>query len=143
MGQTALKPALKCLLDLPIDQLLLRVGRAIHIRGGLLLAALLDEANDRVAGRYLALAGCEREGRVAFPIEQRSDVQVPVGAIEVLGQRPRLPGLRAGVLLGTRPDQVKHVPLVLVLQIAQVEARLVLGLPVVAAHSAPPTATLI
>ena len=46
VSQTALKPTLLRLLDLPIDQLLLRVGRAVQIRASLLLAALLDEADN-------------------------------------------------------------------------------------------------
>ena len=67
---------------------------------------------------------------------------MPVSSFKVLSQRSRLPCLRASVILGTLPDQVKHVPFVLILQIAQVEARFVLGLPMVAARSAPPTSTL-
>ena len=46
VSQTALKPTLLRLLDLPIDQLLLRVGRAVQIRASLFLATLLDEADN-------------------------------------------------------------------------------------------------
>ena len=90
-----------------------------------LLLLLLDEADDGEARAYLARARREGQRRVPFAIEERSDVKMTAGSLEVLRQRIGLAALCL-VVLWACSNQLKDILLVLVHQVAQVEAGRVL-----------------
>ena len=97
------------------------VALLVYLLTAFLLLPLLDEADDGEARAYLARASCEGQRRVTFAIEECSDVKMTTGSLEVLRQRISLTALSL-IVLWACSDQLKDILLVLVHQVAQVEA---------------------
>ena len=97
------------------------VALLVYLLTSLFLLLLLDEANDGETRAYLARARCEGQRRVPFAIEERSDVKMTACSLEVFRQRIGLAALCL-VVLRARSDQAKDIFLLLVHQVAQVEA---------------------
>ena len=89
------------------------VALLVYLLTTFLSLLLLDEADDGEASTYLARARRESQRRVPFAIEERSDVKMTTGSLEVLCQRFGLAALCL-VVLWACSDQPKDILLVLV-----------------------------